>query len=95
MLQNQKAKQVDTTDAFRLTPETIYILETYQASEDRVSKKTKTLPAMMAGKNRNELEQLIQDYVTNYKSGIMLRMRSNCMEYLNAILVNLLLILEV
>lgn len=33
--------------------------------------------------------------VTNYKSGIMLRMRSNCMEYLNAILVNLLLILEV
>lgn len=65
LLQNQKAKQVDTTDAIRLTPETIYILETYQASEDRVSKKTKTLPAMMAGKNRNELEQLIQDYVTN------------------------------
>ena len=61
----REAKIVDTTDSVRITSDIEYIMETYNGTGDDVHSETLQVPAELAGKTRSELEQYMQEYVSN------------------------------
>lgn len=60
-----EAKIVDTTDSIRTTNDMEFIMETYNGTGDSIQSETLQVPAELAGKTRRELEQYMQEYVSN------------------------------